>query len=35
VHVGFKNPFKNEKLTNEIKILNHEKVKNEELTIML
>jgi hypothetical protein len=34
-HVGFKKPFKNEKLTNEIKNLNHENVKNEELTVML
>jgi hypothetical protein len=33
--VGFKNPIKNEKLTNEIKILNHENVKNEDLTVML
>jgi hypothetical protein len=28
-------PLENAKLTNEIKILNHEKIKNEELTIML
>jgi hypothetical protein len=34
-HVGFKKPLKNEKLTNEIKILNHENVKNEELTVIL
>jgi hypothetical protein len=34
-HVRFKNPLKNEKLTNEIKNLNHENVKNEELTVML
>jgi hypothetical protein len=34
-HVGFKKPLENEKLTNKIKILNHEKVKNEELTVML
>jgi hypothetical protein len=34
-HVGFKKLLKNEKLTNEIKNLNHENVKNEELTLML
>jgi hypothetical protein len=34
-HVGFKKPLENEKLTNEIKNLNHENVKNEELTVML
>jgi hypothetical protein len=34
-HVGFKNHLKMQKLTNEIKILNHEKIKNEELTVML
>jgi hypothetical protein len=33
-HVGFKKPLETEKLTNEIKILNHENVKNEELTLM-
>jgi hypothetical protein len=35
VHVGFKNHLKMQKLTNEIKNLNHEKIKNEELTVML
>jgi hypothetical protein len=34
-HVGFKNQLENEKITNEIKNLNHENVKNEELTVML
>jgi hypothetical protein len=34
-HVGFKKPLETEKLTNEIKNLNHENVKNEELTLML
>jgi hypothetical protein len=33
VHVGFKRLLKDEKLTNEIKNLNHENVKNEELTL--
>jgi hypothetical protein len=32
---GSKNNLKQKKLTNEIKILNHEKIKNEELTVML
>jgi hypothetical protein len=35
MHVGFKKPLENEKLTNEIKNLNHENVKYEELTVML
>ena len=34
-HVGFKNLLKNEKLTNEIKNLNHENVKNGGITLML
>jgi hypothetical protein len=34
-HVGFKKYLKMKKITNEIKILNHEKIKNEELTVML
>jgi hypothetical protein len=35
VHVGFKKQLETEKLTNEIKNLNHENVKDEELTLML
>jgi hypothetical protein len=34
-HVGLKNQLENEKITNEIKTLNHENVKHEELTLML
>jgi hypothetical protein len=34
-HVGLKKPLETEKLTNEIKNLNHENVKYEELTVML
>ena len=34
-HVGFKKQLETEKLTNEIKNLNHENVKNEEITLML
>jgi hypothetical protein len=34
-HIGFKNELENAKITNEIKILNHENVKHEELTVML
>ena len=34
-HVGFKKPLETEKLTDEIKNLNHENVKNEEIIIML
>jgi hypothetical protein len=34
-HVGFKKPLETKKLTNEIKNLNHENIKNEELTLML
>jgi hypothetical protein len=33
-HVGFKKQLEIKKLTNEIKNLNHENVKNEELTLM-
>jgi hypothetical protein len=33
--VGFKNQLGNEKITNEIKNLNHENLKYEELTVML
>jgi hypothetical protein len=33
-HVGFKKQLQIEKITNEIKNLNHENVKNEELTLM-
>jgi hypothetical protein len=33
-HVGFKKQLETKKLTNEIQNLNHENVKNEELTLM-
>jgi hypothetical protein len=35
VHVGFKKQFETKVLTNEIKHLNHENVKNEWLTLMM
>jgi hypothetical protein len=35
VHVGFKKQLETEELTSEMKNLNHENVKDEELTLIL